>query len=202
MKTSTIAVLTLGVLAAVPGWAPVWAQQSSGNSRPYPDAAQQSYLSPGEPLAAAETTRAYVPNRDVVRAVEQRLAQLNYPVTPDGNYDAELRNNVLRFQSDHGLRPTGDVDLSTIGALGINVEPRGMIVQTPTTTVQQTAALPPPPAYDLPLDRSEHMSAPQVRRQSEPLETTTGLELPLSEVQIGEQPPGFPPGFPTEDLYQ
>ncbi|MBX9634681.1 MAG: peptidoglycan-binding protein [Magnetospirillum sp.] len=208
MKTTTLAILALGVLAAGPSWAQ---QSGSGNPRPYPSQLdQRSYLSPGEPLAAAETTKAYVPNRDVVMAVEQRLAQLGYQVTPDGNYDANLRNNVLRFQSEHGLRPTGDVDLSTIGALGINVEPRGMVARAPqtatttttttTATTQQTAQM--PPAYELPLERSEFMSSPQVRRQSGELESTNGLRLSPNEIQVGEQPPAFPPGFPTEDIYQ
>lgn len=65
----------------------------------------------------------FVNNRAVVLRVEQRLEALGYPVTADGNYDANLRNNVMRYQSEHGLRPTGDVDLSTIGALGIALEP-------------------------------------------------------------------------------
>lgn len=62
-------------------------------------------------------------NREVVLRVEQRLQSLGYPITPDGRYDADLRNNVMRYQSEHGLRPTGDVDLSTIGSLGIVLRP-------------------------------------------------------------------------------
>lgn len=210
MKTSTLAVLVLGALATAPAWAQ---QSSSGNPRPYPSDTtttttttqrsldQSTYLSPGQPLAASETTQAYVPNQDVVLAVEQRLAQLGYNIQPNGQYDADLRNNVLLFQSDHGLRPTGNVDLATIGSLGINVEPRGVTTaQTQTVTTQQTAEL--PPAYNQILERSELMSAPQTRRQTGPLETTTGVELSPGEVQVGEQPPAFPPGFPTEDLYQ
>lgn len=217
MKTSTLAVLALGALAT----APAWAQQSgtsSGNQMPYPSATtteratpgstsqqsldQSTYLSPGEPLAASQTTQAYVPNSDVVMAVEQRLSQLGYEVRPDGQYDADLRNNVLLFQSDHGLRPTGNVDLATIGALGINVEPRGMISSqtAQTSTTEQTAQL--PPAYNQILERTELMSSPQTREQTGPLETTNGLELSSDQLQVGEQPPAFPPGFPTEDLYQ
>ncbi|MBC7905914.1 MAG: peptidoglycan-binding protein [Rhodospirillaceae bacterium] len=204
MKTSTLAVLALGALATVPAWAQ---QSSSGNPQPYPSTTtqrtldQSTYLSPGEPLAAAETTQAYVPNSDVVMAVEQRLDQLGYEIQPDGEYDAALRNNVLRFQSDNGLRPTGNVDLATIGALGINVEPRGVTTaQTTTTaTTEQTAQL--PPAYDQIMERTEYMSAPQTRHQVGQLETTTGIEVSPNQIQLGEQVPGFPPGFPTEDLY-
>ncbi|MBC7951415.1 MAG: peptidoglycan-binding protein [Rhodospirillaceae bacterium] len=205
MKTSTLAVLALGALATAPAWAQ---QSSSGNPLPYPSTTQRTldqstYLSPGQPLAAAETTQAYVPNSDVVMAVEQRLAQLGYNVQPDGQYDANLNNNVLLFQSDHGLRPTGNVDLATIGALGINVEPRGMSTaqsqSQPAAVAQQTAQL--PPAYNQIMERSEHMSAPQTRNQAGPLESTNGIELSPNEIQVGEQPPAFPPGFPTEDLY-
>jgi|GEM_PF-4401972 Putative peptidoglycan binding domain. len=64
-----------------------------------------------------------VDNHAVILRVEERLEALGYPVTRDGEYDANLRNNLMRYQSEHGLRPTGDVDLSTIGALGIALEP-------------------------------------------------------------------------------
>jgi peptidoglycan hydrolase-like protein with peptidoglycan-binding domain len=207
MKTSTIALLALGALATVPAWA----QQASTSrsTTTYPSASSSATTSgsgpawraPGEPAGAAQTTQAYVPNRDVVSAVEQRLQQLGYNVTPDGQYDANLRNNVLLFQSDHGLRPTGDVDLSTIGALGINVQPVGTSVAMTETIVEEVAVL--PPSYDFPFTRSEHMTSPQVMRQDEQVETTTGLELTNEQVSVlpgVDHPPGFPPGFPVEDI--
>jgi peptidoglycan hydrolase-like protein with peptidoglycan-binding domain len=217
MKTSTIALLALGALATVPAWA-----QQAGTTRSTTTTTtttgtgtgaanpgmsgvtttEQTWRSPGDPAGAAQTTQAYVPNREVVSAVEQRLSQLGYNVTPDGQYDADLRNNVLLFQSDHGLRPTGNVDLATIGALGINIQPVGTTTaMAPATVVEEVAVL--PPGYEFPLERTEHMSAPQVMRQSEQLETTTGLKLSdeqLSAVPYGESPPAFPPGFPVQDI--
>jgi peptidoglycan hydrolase-like protein with peptidoglycan-binding domain len=187
------------VLAALAA-SPALAQQSSSSSSSRPP-----WQSPGEPLAAAQTTREYVPNRDVVRAVQQRLTQLGYATDVNGDYSANLRNNVLRFQSSTGLRPTGEVDLSTIGALGINVEPVGVAPTTtamaPATATAQTAQI--PPAYNQLFERDEYMSSPQLRRQSHPLENTLGLELDrsqLSQLPVGEVPPGFPPGYPAEDL--
>lgn len=183
------------LVASSLGAFPALAQQStSGATLP-------TWQSPGQPLAAAQTTREYVPNRDVVTAVQQRLSQLGYPATVNGSYDASLRNNVLRFQSDTGLRPTGEVDLSTIGALGINVEPVGVV---PTSTAM---AMPPPqqaiaraPDYDQILERDEYMSSPQTRHQSTPLENTAGILIDRREVQVGEAPPGLPPGYPPEFL--
>lgn len=188
-------ILVAGCIGALPAFA----QQST--TRATSGAAYPTWQSPGEPMAAAQTTRQYVPNRDVVSAVQQRLSQLGYPASVNGNYDASLRNNVLRFQADTGLRPTGEVDLSTIGALGINVEPVGV---APTTTAM---AAPPPqqtiaraPDYDQILERNEYMNSPQTRHQSTPLENTAGLIVRRNDVQVGEAPPGLPPGYPPEFL--
>lgn len=181
--------IALGSLASLSAWAQ---QSPSASTRP-------PWQSPGEPLAAAQTTREYVPNRDVVRAVQQRLNQLGYSTEISGNYDAGLRNNVMRFQSETGLRPTGEVDLSTIGALGINVEPVGV---APTTTAMAAPppAAPRPPAYNQVFERDEYMTSPQTRLQPTPLENTAGLVVQDREVQLGEVPAGFPPGFPIQDL--
>lgn len=191
MKT-TIAVVVLGSLAAA---LPASAQQSTSGSRSVP------WRSPGEPLAAAQTTQAYVPNRDVVTAVQQRLGQLGYPSSATGNYDAQLRNNVLRFQSDTGLRPTGEVDLSTIGALGINVEPVGV---APTTTAMAAPAaeqrIARGPAYDQILERDEYMSSAQTRHQSTMLQNYAGMTVNRRDLQVGALPPGMPPGYPIQDL--
>lgn len=189
---SSLALFIVGCMAALPALAQ---QSSTGTARP-------TWLSPGEPLAAAQTTQAYVPNRDVVSAVQQRLGQLGYNSSVTGTYDAQLRNNVLRFQSDTGLRPTGEVDLSTIGALGINVQPVGV---APTTTAM---AAPPPaqpqisrgPAYDQILERDSYMSSPQTRHQTSMLQNYSGLTVSRRDVQVGEVPPGLPPGYPIQNL--
>ncbi|HLO77552.1 MAG TPA: peptidoglycan-binding domain-containing protein [Magnetospirillum sp.] len=190
----TLAIIVLGSLAALPAMAQ---QSATGAGRP-------PWQSPGEPLAAAQTTRQYVPNRDVVTAVQQRLNQLGYNTAVNGNYDANLRNNVLRFQSETGLRPTGEVDLSTIGALGINVEPVGV---APTSTAQATPPAAAPQqamvrgrAYDQLLERDEYQSSPQVRRQVTDLQNAAGIIVPRRDIQVGETPPGVSPGYPIQDL--
>lgn len=200
---ATIALVVAGSLAAA---LPAFAQQrasspSTAGSASTAGAVRPTWQSPGEPLAAAQTTRAYVPNREVVSAVQQRLGQLGYSQNVDGEYTAQLRNNVLRFQANTGLRPTGDVDLSTIGALGINVEPVGV---APVSTAMATPARPRPRAYDQILERDEHMESPQTRHQNTELENTLGLTVPDRDIrsseQIGELPPGLPPGYPVVNL--
>jgi hypothetical protein len=110
----------------------------------------------GQPLQQAELA----PVRDVLTAVQQKLQQLGYDEQPSGHFNAQTRNNVLRFQSEHGLRPTGAIDLSTIAKLGIDIEPTGQTTasiqrepgqqyamaepSSTSTTVVQTL---PPPRY-------------------------------------------------------
>lgn len=200
---ATIALVVAGSLAAA---VPAFAQQRSPSSAGTAGTARPVWQSPGEPLAAAQTTRQYVPNRDVVSAVQERLSELGYSQNVDGEYTAQLRNNVLRFQANTGLRPTGDVDLSTIGALGINVEPVGSSSTTtamaPPATAQKTAYR--GPAYDQILERDEHMESPQTRHQSTQLENTLGVTVPARDIrlsqQLGEIPPGLPPGYPVQNL--
>jgi peptidoglycan hydrolase-like protein with peptidoglycan-binding domain len=115
--------------------------------------AQQRQTQPRATLQQSQLA----PVRDVLAAAQQRLQQMGYDVKPDGRFDAQTRNGVLRFQADHGLRPTGNVDLETLAALGLDVEPTGrataaiprepgqqyaMVEETP-----QVAAAPPPPRY-------------------------------------------------------
>lgn len=204
---ATIALVVVGSLAAA---LPAVAQQRSPSASTAGQAgtagsARPVWQSPGEPLAAAQTTREYVPNRDVVAAVQDRLGQLGYSQNVDGEYTAQLRNNVLRFQSETGLRPTGNVDLATIGALGINIEPVGsssVAMATPPAEAQPQR--PRGPAYDQILERNEYMEGPQTRHQSTQLENTLGVTVPARDIQLsqqlGETPPGLPPGYPVQNL--
>lgn len=167
--------------------------------------------------AATQAPDGFVYNEDVVTRVEQHLSSIGYPIQPDGQYDANLRNNVLRYQAENGLRPTGDIDLSTLGKMGIAVDmkalPSNQAAMVPPPA-QHTAVIPPsqtvaqlPPSYGYPMLRDDHMSSPQVRDQAAPLENSAGLTVPaanmptITEIAQGEQPPGFPPGYPTQDLY-
>lgn len=55
-----------------------------------------------------------------VRALQERLAGLRYPVgAQDGRFGRLTRNAVLAFQADHGLPATGDVDAATLAAIKI-----------------------------------------------------------------------------------
>jgi peptidoglycan hydrolase-like protein with peptidoglycan-binding domain len=166
----------------------------------FPAIAQQSLNYPGaDGLQQAELA----PVQDVVVAVEQRLAQLGYSVTPDGQFDADLRNSVMLFQSNNGLRPTGNVDLTTLAALGVNVDPAGRaaIAQQPVTRIpEQTAGIVDDNSPDFPLFKDEHMSAPMISiEEGNRFENQTGVPQPRALIEQGDIP-GLPPGFPEENL--
>lgn len=181
-------VLPLALFTALAAF-PVHAQQS----RDYPaaDGLQQAELAPVE---------------DVVVAVEQRLSQLGYSVSPDGQFDAELRNSVMVFQSDNGLRPTGNVDLETLAALGINVDAGGRVstamaptAGSPQVVEEQTSALVDDGSADFPMFRDEHMSAPATDIDSSNFENVTGVPQPRALIEQGDIP-GLEPGFPEENF--
>jgi Putative peptidoglycan binding domain len=55
-----------------------------------------------------------------VAAVQEQLAQQGYYRGEiDGIFGAETRRAVVRYQSDHGLRMTGNLNADTLGALGL-----------------------------------------------------------------------------------
>lgn len=186
MKRSVLPLAVLGLIVAAPPMA----------------AAQQAVTAEGG-IGLQQAQLA--PVQDVLMAVEQRLQQLGYDVTPDGQFDANTRNNVLQFQSENGLRPTGNVDLSTIAALGIDVSPgAGSVAMAPATgtevvVVEEETAMV-DDNWDYPLLRSEFMSAPQVKGQSGPLETDPGIPLP-PQVSALPDIPGIQPDFSVENLY-
>lgn len=176
-----------------------------------PAAAQQrdAFPDPGGQVALA-------PVEDVVMAVEQRLADLGYAVSPDGRFDADLRNSVLLFQSDYGLRPTGNVDLATIAALGIDVDPTGMATaQVQPEPGDQMAMAPAdqpeqgPPAgsgqaaaasgasltdFDYPLLRDEKMDSPQTAQDfPQGFENVTGVPQPAPA--LADDIAGIPPAY-------
>ncbi len=134
----------------------------------------------------------YVSNSDVVLAVKERLSQLGYNVTPDGNFDAELRNNVLLFQSKNGLRPTGNVDLSTIDTLGIDLQPTGRRLAAGEGIPQQAAEAHWEIDPRFPILRDEAMQAPQVAGQPELYQRQSGTAIPQAESELSEAPAGIP----------
>lgn len=166
------------------------------------------YFNPDDQLALA-------PVQDVVLAVEQRLQGLGYAVTPDGQFDADLRNSVLLFQSDRGLRPTGNVDLSTLAALGIDVDPTGAataMVQPQPGDQMAMATDEPPPAtaaaprraapsgsaitdWDYPVLRDESMSAPQTAQDFADGTFENHLGIPQPNALLAQDIPGVPPGY-------
>lgn len=179
MKRTAIPFAIAAVLAA----SPALAQNTPYTNTPY----TQDQLS----LAPVE---------DVLTAVQQRLGQRGYDVAATGEFDAATRNGVLRFQSDSGLRPTGNVDLSTIAALGINVDPSGQMAQTAMAPTEPPRGIVDDDSVDYPLLKDEHMSAPQTGLdEGDSFENVSGVPQPEEVIQLGEIP-GLPPGFPEENL--
>lgn len=205
MRKTMLPLAALAALAIAPAQAqqyPTYPQQSQIQRAPGDSAATGTY-----PGADGVQQAELAPVSDVVLAVEQRLDQLGYDISPDGRFDADLRNSVMLFQSDNGLRPTGEVDLSTIAALGIDVDPAGRVTAmapAPTTSApaveQQTSALVDDRSADFPVLRDEHMSAPMVSlEEGSRFENSTGVPQPESVVRSGDIP-GLEPGFPIENL--
>lgn len=140
---------------------------------------------------------------DVLTVAQQKLAQRGYDVSATGQFDAATRNGVLLFQSDTGLRPTGNIDLSTLAALGIDVDPAGARAQTAqtVTTTEQTAGIVDDGSVDYPLLKDEHMTSPQRSIEGDTFQNDSGVPQPGALVRQGDIP-GIPPGFPEENLVQ
>lgn len=206
-----VALSVLAVLAVAPAYAqqyPAYPQQQADMSaqRSQSTTVRGSTATGSYPGADGVQQSELSPVSDVVRATEERLDQLGYSTTPDGRFDADLRNSVLQFQSDNGLRPTGQVDLETLAALGIDVDPAGRVAasrQTATTTTvveDQTAALVDDNSPDFPMLKDTHMSAPMISLdEGARFENYTGVPQPESIVRSGDIP-GLEPGFPVENL--
>ncbi len=56
----------------------------------------------------------------VVADVQNALGQAGYDPGPvDNTYGPQTRDALLRYQSDNGLRPTGEIDEATLASLGL-----------------------------------------------------------------------------------
>jgi peptidoglycan hydrolase-like protein with peptidoglycan-binding domain len=150
-------------------------------------AQQQAPLQRGQYLAEAQLA----PVRDVLSAVQQRLRQMGYSAGETGHFDAATRNGILRFQAEHGLDPTGNADVATISALGIDLG-GASVAAAPAGT--NTASLREPTLAErnfrnphIPLLRfSEFMSSPQYLGQGYPVEDIRGEPQPTGDIATGE----------------
>src|SRR5262249_58405396 len=60
------------------------------------------------------------PRRDLIRQVQERLQTVGYnPGTIDGSMGPQTQQALRWFQNAQGLKTTGDLDESTLNALGI-----------------------------------------------------------------------------------
>ncbi|MDA8230987.1 MAG: peptidoglycan-binding domain-containing protein [Magnetospirillum sp.] len=177
--------------------------------------AAMCFLAAGPTLAQqANTAQAPIPaapSHEVLAAAQQRLQQLGYQTTPTGRFDASTRNAAELFQSEHGLRPTGQIDLSTLAALGVPVTTGTQAAMLYPAPGEQSAMLPDSyeqqaeahfknaPAYNFPLlNEGRTSSSPQIQDQPNEVEIL-GVPQKVTVSRTGRIP-GLPPGYPTEDL--
>jgi peptidoglycan hydrolase-like protein with peptidoglycan-binding domain len=73
-----------------------------------------------------------VPTVDRVNEIQGALAKNGaYSGTPSGKWDDSTVEAMKKFQSTHGLNPTGKMDALTLEKLGLGSETAGMGVPTP-----------------------------------------------------------------------
>jgi len=75
----------------------------------------------GDATAADSRTRTNAPaNATQLQAAQHALERAGYhPGNATGSMDAPTRDALVQFQRAHGLRATGDLDSSTMSALGL-----------------------------------------------------------------------------------
>jgi murein L,D-transpeptidase YcbB/YkuD len=68
-----------------------------------------------------------IPSPDRINEIQQALAKNNaFPGTPSGKWDDTTVDAMKKFQSAHGLNPSGKIDALTLQKLGLGSETAGM----------------------------------------------------------------------------
>ena len=81
---------------------------------------QQQQSSQGQQLAGTGAQLYASPKE--VQEVEQRLSQMGLnPGSVDGRWNDQTANALEQFQQQHGLSPTGNLNFSTLAALGVQI---------------------------------------------------------------------------------
>jgi len=72
------------------------------------------------PIYIAPSRPVYVERHNIVLDVQSALTRRGYEVGGiDGVYGQQTRNALIRFQTDAGLRVTGEINDATLRALGL-----------------------------------------------------------------------------------
>ena len=72
------------------------------------------------------------PTPDRVGEIQAALAKNNsYDGVPTGKWDASTADALRKYQSAHGLSPTGKLDALTLQKLGLGSETAGVAAPTP-----------------------------------------------------------------------
>jgi len=81
---------------------------------------QQQQFGQGQQLAGTGAQLYASPKE--VQEVEQRLSQMGLnPGSVDGRWNDQTANALEQFQQQHGLSPTGNLNFSTLAALGVQI---------------------------------------------------------------------------------
>ena len=73
------------------------------------------------------------PTPDRISEIQQALAKEgSFTSRPNGKWDASTTEAMKRFQSAHGLNPTGKLDALTLQKLGLGSKTAGVAAPTPS----------------------------------------------------------------------
>jgi peptidoglycan hydrolase-like protein with peptidoglycan-binding domain len=72
------------------------------------------------PAASTEPARSAPASREVIARAQARLNELGFAAgTADGRMGARTQDAIRKFQASKKLRPTGELDMETLAALGV-----------------------------------------------------------------------------------
>ena len=143
------------LIAAVSAFAlalPAAAQNSSpSNPRQIAPQQQMQRSDPGTPArggaqgAMQDRTGTMQPSQlseDQVRQIQQRLKAAGQQVRVDGVWGPETENALRGFQQQRNLQGQGQLDQSTLGALGVTISPSGPYGGSPAGQPGSGATMP------------------------------------------------------------
>lgn len=102
-----------GALLAVPA---VAQQYGEPQAQPQPQFEQQQMQGESVPLQLGE---------DGIRQIQEALSERGHDVQADGQWNQQTADAVREFQREEGLDPSGDLTMSTVRALGVDIQELG-----------------------------------------------------------------------------
>lgn len=92
---------------------------------------------PTKSRASSRARRQNAPTPDRIREIQSALAEAgHYAGAPTGKWDAQSAEAMKRFQSAHGLNPSGKLDAKSLQKLGLGSQVAGLA--PPRTSASQS----------------------------------------------------------------